>query len=80
MCLNICKLPAQSFFTDDLGLPLTVNPNFETQECQWSFGQTPVPPSEDPLWPNGCVTGCPTRGIVKEMGRAGDQAEYGGCE
>mmetsp|Transcript_76796 Transcript_76796/g.220574 ORF Transcript_76796/g.220574 Transcript_76796/m.220574 type:complete len:223 (+) Transcript_76796:311-979(+) len=80
MCLNICKLPAQSFFTEGLGLPLSVNPNFETQECQWSFGQTPLPPSEDPLWPNGCVTGCPTRSIVKEMGRAGDQAEYSGCE
>ena len=39
MCLNIFKLPAQDFFRDTLGVPLTVSPNFETQECQWSFGR-----------------------------------------
>ena len=64
MCLNICKLPAQSFFQDELGLPLTVSPNFETQECQWSFGEVPAPPQEDPSWPQGCLAGCPTRAEV----------------
>ena len=47
MCLNIFKLPAQDFFRDTLGVPLTVSPNFETQECQWSFGEVPQPPEED---------------------------------
>ena len=39
LCLHQCKLPAQEFFSDTLGLDLTVKPNFETQECQWSFGE-----------------------------------------
>lgn len=39
LCLHQCKLPAQSFFKDELGLELTVSPNFATQECQWSFGE-----------------------------------------
>jgi hypothetical protein len=65
MCLNICKLPAQAFFADNLGLPLTVSPNFETQECQWSFGEVPANPADDPTWPQGCLAGCPTRAEVR---------------
>ena len=69
MCLNICKLPAQDFFRDTLGVPLTVNPNFETQECQWSFGEVPPAPEDDPAWPKGCITGCPTRAEVRAQKR-----------
>ncbi|KAJ1401808.1 hypothetical protein B484DRAFT_338876 [Ochromonadaceae sp. CCMP2298] len=61
ICLHQCKIPAQQFFKDELGLPLTVLPNFETQECQWSWGQTPLPHGEDPDFPKGCVKGCETR-------------------
>ena len=39
ICLHQCKLPAQQFFKEELGLDLTVSPNFATQECQWSFGE-----------------------------------------
>jgi len=64
MCLNICKMPAQQFFKDGLGLELTVSPNFATQECQWSFGEAPVPPSEDPSFPSGCLKGCQSRAAM----------------
>lgn len=66
LCLNQCKLPAQQFFSEGLGLQLTVKPNFETQECQWSFGETPLPPEEDPMFPAGCLAGCPTREALRE--------------
>ena len=39
LCLHQCKIPAQKFFKEDLGMDLTVSPNFVTQECQWSFGE-----------------------------------------
>lgn len=29
MCNNLCKAPVQAFFTEQLGMPLTMNPNFE---------------------------------------------------
>lgn len=29
MCTNMCKIPTQDFFTNEFGLPLTMNPNFE---------------------------------------------------
>jgi hypothetical protein len=61
ICLHQCKLPAQQFFKEELGLELTVSPNFATQECQWSFGEKPLPPKEDPSFPNGCLVGCGSR-------------------
>ena len=74
LCLHQCKLPAESFFAAELGVPLTVSPNFETQECQWSWGETPLPPDEDPALPRGCLVGCPSREQLREAGVAG-----GGC-
>lgn len=68
LCLHQCKLPAQRFFAEDLRLPLTVSPNFETQECQWSFGETPRPVAEDPSFPTGCLAGCPSRKAIAEAG------------
>jgi len=64
LCLHQCKLPAQQFFDQELGLPLTVSPNFDTQECQWSFGEVPVPAAEDPSFPKGCLVGCESRKAV----------------
>lgn len=66
LCLHQCKLPAQQFFASELGLQLTVSPNFETQECQWSWGEAPLPVDLDPSFPSGCLAGCPTRGLVKK--------------
>ena len=72
LCLHQCKLPAQQFFADELGLKLTVSPNFETQECQWSFGEEPLPPQDDPSFPKGCLVGCESRKQVAEMGGKAD--------
>jgi beta-carotene isomerase len=72
MCLHQCKLPAQQFFQEELGLPLTVSPNFVTQECQWSFGETPLPPKEDPSFPKGCLVGCESRKAIVAMGSKAD--------
>jgi beta-carotene isomerase len=64
LCLHQCKLPAQQFFKNELGLALTVSPNFVTQECQWSFGEEPLLPSDDPSFPKGCLVGCESRKAV----------------
>ena len=77
MCLNSCKLPAQELF-GELGLPLRVSPNFETQECQWSFGEEAPPPAEDPTWPKGCIVGCTSREAMKELN--GGAATARACE
>jgi len=64
LCLHQCKLPAQQFFKNELGLELSVSPNFATQECQWSFGEAPLAPREDPSFPSGCLKGCESRAAI----------------
>lgn len=72
LCLHQCKLPAQQFFQDELGLALTVSPNFVTQECQWSFGEVPLPPQDDPAFPKGCLVGCESRKAIAASGSKAD--------
>ena len=69
LCLNQCKRPAELLF-DDLGVPLHVVPNFETQECQWSWGVDAPDVGDDPDWPPGCLAGCPSRAEAKRIGRS----------
>jgi hypothetical protein len=33
-------------------------------KCQWSFGEKPMPPNEDPSFPRGCLVGCESRKVV----------------
>ena len=72
LCLHQCKLPAQQFFQDELGLALTVSPNFVTQECQWSFGEVPLPPAQDLSFPQGCLAGCESRKAILQSGSNAD--------
>ena len=77
LCLHQCKLPAQQFFKDELGLSLTVSPNFVTQECQWSWGEEPVLPQNDASFPEGCLNGCPTRSSISNRGSSSGSSSSG---
>ncbi|XP_057852050.1 beta-carotene isomerase D27, chloroplastic [Cryptomeria japonica] len=54
MCVNMCKLPTQDFFTNEFGLPLTMTPNFEDMSCEMVYGQPPPPHDEDPAFKQPC--------------------------
>ncbi|KAL2902878.1 Beta-carotene isomerase D27 chloroplastic [Bienertia sinuspersici] len=54
MCVNMCKFPTQDFFTNEFGLPLTMNPNFEDMSCEMVYGQVPPPFEEDPVSKQAC--------------------------
>lgn len=41
LCVNLCKLPTQQFFTEQFGIPLTLTPNFDDLSCDMVFGQAP---------------------------------------
>eukprot|EP00775_Hariotina_reticulata_P008624 gene8624-8805_t len=49
ICINSCKVPTQEFFEKDMGLPLTMTPNYEDFSCQFAFGKTPLPQSQDEI-------------------------------
>ncbi|KAM0822257.1 hypothetical protein ACQ4PT_071610 [Festuca glaucescens] len=72
MCVNMCKIPTQSFFTDEFGLPLTMNPNFEDMSCEMIYGQVPPPLEEDPVskqpcYPNLCSISTPSAAICPKL-------------
>ncbi|KAF7828094.1 beta-carotene isomerase D27, chloroplastic [Senna tora] len=56
MCVNMCKIPTQDFFTNEFGLPLTMIPNFDDMSCEMVYGQVPPPIEEDPVSKQACYT------------------------
>ncbi|KAL2327114.1 hypothetical protein Fmac_020541 [Flemingia macrophylla] len=54
MCVNMCKIPTQDFFTNEFGLPLTMTPNFEDMSCDMVYGQAPPTFEEDPVSKQPC--------------------------
>jgi hypothetical protein len=81
MCANLCKAPVQAFFTDSLGMPLTMDPDFETGDCVMVFGKTPPPSVEaDPgLVGAGCLVACPTGKVGGGDGGGGGSGGGGGA-
>jgi Beta-carotene isomerase D27-like, C-terminal len=55
MCVNMCKVPTQDFFTNQFGIPLTMEPNFEDLSCKMIFGQVPPPPDTDDAFRQPCL-------------------------
>ncbi|CAO2205551.1 unnamed protein product [Urochloa humidicola] len=72
MCVNMCKIPTQDFFTNEFGLPLTMNPNFEDMSCEMIYGQVPPPLEEDPVskqpcYPNLCSMSTPSAPVCPKL-------------
>jgi hypothetical protein len=65
MCVNMCKLPTQNFFTQDFGIPLTMIPNFEDLSCEMIFGQVPPPLETEAAYHQPCLAAqCPTASLA----------------
>ncbi|GMH35633.1 hypothetical protein BSKO_03501 [Bryopsis sp. KO-2023] len=54
MCVNMCKIPTQKFFTEDFGLPVTMKPNFEDLSCDMIFGEMPPSIEDDEAFKQPC--------------------------
>jgi Beta-carotene isomerase D27-like, C-terminal len=66
MCVNMCKVPTQDFFTQKFGIPLMMTPNFTDLSCEMVFGQMPLSPSTDPDYMQSCLAlQCPTATLTK---------------
>eukprot|EP00566_Odontella_aurita_P015772 CAMPEP_0113526830 /NCGR_PEP_ID=MMETSP0015_2-20120614/960_1 /TAXON_ID=2838 /ORGANISM="Odontella" /LENGTH=284 /DNA_ID=CAMNT_0000425201 /DNA_START=161 /DNA_END=1015 /DNA_ORIENTATION=- /assembly_acc=CAM_ASM_000160 len=65
VCVNSCKIPTQNFFNENMGLPLTMTPDYETGECQFSFGLTPTEVGEFDVRNTPCLSRCPTAGSMR---------------
>ncbi len=58
MCVNMCKLPTQAFFTEKFGIPLTMTPDFGDLSCKMIFGEMPLSPENDPAFSEPCLIEC----------------------
>jgi len=81
VCVNSCKIPTQTFFAQNMGLPLLMEPNYETFECQFSFGRVPTAETELVAELTPCLQRCPTVGSLRALhdatadSRANDRKE-----
>ncbi|KAL2623442.1 hypothetical protein R1flu_003647 [Riccia fluitans] len=60
LCVNLCKFPTQNFIGEQLGMPLTMNPNFEDMSCEMIYGLQPPPMEEDDAYKQPCYSMCIT--------------------
>ncbi|XP_028123029.1 beta-carotene isomerase D27, chloroplastic-like isoform X2 [Camellia sinensis] len=58
MCINLCKMPTQTFIKDYLGMPLNMVPNYDDMSCDMIYGQDPPPATEDPAFEQPCYNLC----------------------
>eukprot|EP00471_Norrisiella_sphaerica_P006576 CAMPEP_0184490662 /NCGR_PEP_ID=MMETSP0113_2-20130426/18507_1 /TAXON_ID=91329 /ORGANISM="Norrisiella sphaerica, Strain BC52" /LENGTH=271 /DNA_ID=CAMNT_0026874655 /DNA_START=248 /DNA_END=1063 /DNA_ORIENTATION=+ len=66
MCINLCKRPTETFFKENFGLEMTINPNYEDKSCEFCFGATPPPPEEDPAYKFPCHPRCTSASTVTD--------------
>lgn len=60
VCVNTCQVPTQAFFYEDMGLSLTITPNYDTFECEFAFGRTPPAPEDNKALRVPCFALCPS--------------------
>lgn len=65
ICVNSCKIPTQNFFRQNMGLALTMTPDYETGECQFSFGKLPTEEEERLAKETPCLMRCPSGGSMR---------------
>ncbi|OLP86106.1 Beta-carotene isomerase D27, chloroplastic [Symbiodinium microadriaticum] len=60
VCVNTCKVPSQGWLTDDFGMKLHIQPNYDDFSCRWKFGVEAPPLEEDEAVMVPCFTTCPS--------------------
>lgn len=66
LCVNMCQQPTQNYFTDVLGLPVRMTPDYDDKSCQMTFGVQPLPAAQDPALSGDCFVDCKMSGTVKQ--------------
>lgn len=65
ICVNSCKIPTQTFFRQNMGLALTMTPDYNTGECQFVFGKMPTEQEEREARETPCLMRCPSGGGMR---------------
>jgi len=57
-CLHACKVSTQDFFMKEMGLPVTLSPNFDDLSCEFKFGMKPLDLQDDEISQSPCFDTC----------------------
>ncbi|CAM9772722.1 unnamed protein product [Chrysoparadoxa australica] len=66
-CMNLCKVPTETFFREEFGALMRMEPDFEDLSCKFIFGATAIPVDEDPLMKEPCWAECPSLGLARKL-------------
>jgi hypothetical protein len=75
ICVNTCKMPTQAFFNEDMGVPMVMEPNYDTLECKFKFGVRPSPADEAEARATPCFATCDQRSLRTAHRGAAAEAE-----
>ena len=67
VCVNACKMPTQLFFNEEMGVPMRMEPDYETLECRFKFGLRPTAADEAEARSVSCFSACPSGGALREV-------------
>lgn len=78
ICVNSCKIPTQNFFRRNMGLDLTMTPDYETGECQFAYGRSPTEEEEREAKETPCLMRCPSGGGMRSWhdGRGNEKKQW----
>mmetsp|Transcript_39346 Transcript_39346/g.92616 ORF Transcript_39346/g.92616 Transcript_39346/m.92616 type:complete len:91 (+) Transcript_39346:46-318(+) len=48
-----------------MGIPLTMEPDYETFACKFSFGKAPLQQEVDEVFATACFAQCPSKGSLR---------------
>ena len=63
MCVNLCRTPVETFFGEELGVPLRITPDFEDYSCVFEFGKEAASGAgeeDDAMLRAPCLAVCPS--------------------
>ena len=67
VCVNGCKLPTEAFFSGDMRLPVSIEPDYETLECRFKFGVAPTEAGAAAARDVACFAACPAAAADKAV-------------
>ena len=65
VCVNACKFPTQDLFNGDMGVPMRIEPDYETLSCSFKFGVAPSVDDEIDALNTPCFAACPSGGALR---------------
>ena len=65
VCVNACKFPTQDLFNGDMGVPMRIEPDYETLSCSFKFGVAPSVDDEAAALSTPCFSACPSGGALR---------------